>query len=123
MALSKMELGRKGEDVALQHLKKNKFKLLIANYRNDFGEIDLIVSKKRELHFVEVKTRSSVEFGHPEEAVTAKKQAKIKQVAQVFLSDPMNRKYQDFDIYLDVISVMCDEYVAAFDVKHLINAF
>lgn len=84
--LSKKILGQHGEKLALDHLKKQGYKLVEKNYRTPYGEADLIV-RRDELVFVEVKTRSSDLFGTPAESVDHRKQEKYRRIAQFwFLS-------------------------------------
>ena len=68
-------LGRRGEEIAARHLRRIGFKVLYRNYRAPRGgEVDLVCRDGATLVFVEVKTRSSGEFGAPAEAVTRSKQ-------------------------------------------------
>jgi putative endonuclease len=69
----KKVLGRKGEKLVEEFLKKQGCKIIKRNYRTPFGEADLIVQDGDELAFVEVKTRSSDVYGSPAEAVTRQK--------------------------------------------------
>ena len=70
-------LGKFGESEAEHYLKKKRYKILEKNYRGRLGEIDIIAEKKKEIIFVEVKTRKSDKFGKPYEAVDFRKQRKI----------------------------------------------
>lgn len=63
----KTEIGRKGENLAAEFLAKQGFEIAARNYRFGHGEIDLIVKRDDWLLFVEVKTRSSYDYGHPED--------------------------------------------------------
>lgn len=98
--LNKMT-GQCGEDAACEYLKKKKYKILERNYKNVFGEIDIIVANKNTLVFVEVKTRSSQKFGTPAQAVNYTKKQKIVKTAMGYLSEMPT----DLDIRFDVIEV------------------
>jgi len=74
-------LGRYGEDVATRHLRDAGFVVLERNWRCAVGEIDIVALDGDTLVVCEVKTRSSVEFGSPLEAVTARKAARLAQLA------------------------------------------
>ncbi len=93
--------GRLGEDAAAEYLKSNGYKILKCNYKNKMGEIDIIASKGEDLVFVEVKTRSSAEFGTPAQAVTYyKKQRIINSAKWYMMTNP-----SDFNIRFDIIEV------------------
>ena len=78
-------LGRIGENKAIKHLKKLGYKILEKNFKTKLGEIDIIAEDKETLVFIEVKTRSSLSFGAPSEAVNRKKQEKYFLVAEEYL--------------------------------------
>lgn len=78
---AKDELGKRGEKLAADHLIASGFDIVECNWRCPQGEIDLVATEGGELVFVEVKTRSSVAFGHPLEAVTVKKLARLRRLA------------------------------------------
>ena len=105
-----------GETLAVNFLKKQGYKILQQNYKNKIGEIDIICfnKKENEIIFVEVKSRSSYEFGLPSEAVDFAKQQKIIKTAQVFLTknNLLNAK-----IRFDVIEVVNKE------INHIKYAF
>ncbi|MET4582056.1 putative endonuclease [Conyzicola nivalis] len=78
---AKDELGRRGEDLAADFLAAGGMQLVERNWRCSQGEIDLVVRDGDELVFVEVKTRSSLGFGHPLEAITVQKLARLRRLA------------------------------------------
>ena len=106
--------GIKGEILAKNFLKQNRYKILESNYTTPVGEIDLIVQKKNLIVFVEVKERTSINFGFPREAVTPHKQNKIKQVATIYLK--YNNLMQN-EIRFDVVEILNDK------IEHIQNAF
>ncbi|MDW7760999.1 MAG: YraN family protein [Acidobacteriota bacterium] len=83
--LSRLELGRAGEDAAVRHLEQSGYQILTRGFRMFRGEIDIIARDGETLVFVEVKTRTSEDFGRPEDAVTRSKQAQIRKIAQGYL--------------------------------------
>lgn len=78
---AKDELGARGEAIAARFLEHAGFTILERNWRCAQGEIDVVARIGRELVFVEVKTRSSIAFGHPLEAITAPKLARLRRLA------------------------------------------
>ncbi len=81
----KIKKGNEGEALAAQYLIDKGYKLLERNYRFKRSEIDLIVEKNNCLVFVEVKLRTSIAFGYPEEFVSEKKAAKIMEGAEQYI--------------------------------------
>lgn len=79
-------LGRWGESLAAEYLRKKRYTPVAANYRCRMGEIDLVVENREYLVFVEVKLRKSSAFASAMEYVDHRKQEKIKQTALLFLS-------------------------------------
>ena len=79
-------LGQEGERLAADYLAKNGYRIIERNYRYHRNEIDIIARHKKTLCFVEVKTRSSSEKGHPADAVTAIKQKEIIKAARAYLA-------------------------------------
>jgi putative endonuclease len=78
---AKDTLGRRGEDLAAVYFGDRGYRLIARNWRCSQGEIDLIAERDGALVFVEVKTRSSTAFGHPFEAITAEKMARLRRLA------------------------------------------
>jgi putative endonuclease len=81
----KIKKGNEGEALAAQHLINKGYRLSERNYRFKRSEIDLIVQKDNCLVFVEVKLRTSIAFGYPEEFVSEKKAAKIMEGAEQYI--------------------------------------
>jgi putative endonuclease len=81
----KQKFGEQGETLAAKRLKKAGYKIIETNYRTRLGEIDIIAKDKDTIVFVEVKSRRSVKFGNPKQAVTLRKQKKISMVALYYL--------------------------------------
>lgn len=79
--------GAWGEALTAEYLRKKHYQILASGYRCRFGEIDLIARKGRTVCFVEVKLRSSVQFGLPREAVTAVKRERLRKTALYYLSE------------------------------------
>ena len=77
----KDELGRRGEQVAAEWLQENGYTLIDRNWRCPSGELDLVLRRGTTMVFAEVKTRSSLTFGHPFEAITSRKAARLRRLA------------------------------------------
>jgi putative endonuclease len=80
-----LEIGRKGEDLAADWLAHRGFTVLHRNWRHGRYEVDIIAGRGEVLHFVEVKTRRSSNYGHPEESVSRKKIEHMLQGAAAWL--------------------------------------
>lgn len=85
MSNQNQTLGKWGEELAAKYLANKGYSILSANYRTRYGEIDLVTEHLGIIIFVEVKTRSSTQFGFPEEAVTPKKQQHLVHAAELYL--------------------------------------
>ncbi len=75
--MKKQQLGKAGEELACRLLKKQGYHLLEKNYRCRHGEIDIVARHKNTLVFVEVRGKSGVSFGSPEESVTGLKRQRL----------------------------------------------
>lgn len=91
-------LGRWGEALAADHLRRAGYQLLAANWRSRFGEIDLIAADREYLCFVEVKLRKSAAFGGAGEFVDRHKQDKLRLTAELYLSQHPTRLQPRFDV-------------------------
>lgn len=84
---AKDDLGARGETLATDHLISAGLEILDRNWRCSQGELDIVARERDELVFVEVKTRSSVLFGHPFESITATKLARLRRLAAAWCDD------------------------------------
>jgi putative endonuclease len=113
--------GAWGERVAADYLAKKRYKLVAANYRCRFGEVDLIVQNRTHLVFVEVKLRKNASFAAAREYVDLRKQEKIRTTAALYLSQNPTKLQPRFD----VIEVYAPEGIktARPEIIHLEDAF
>lgn len=99
---SNKEIGNKGEKIATEFLINNGYKILEKNFSCSQGEIDIIAKDKKEIVFVEVKTRTNTKFGLPAEAVNKVKQKHIYNSAKYYVH--INNLYNEF-IRFDIIEI------------------
>ncbi len=119
MSKARINLGKKGEDLAAAFLQKKGFQIVIRNYRKKIGEVDIIAKDKQTLVFIEVKTRSSLLFGKPFEAVTTNKQAQLNRIALEYMT---RNKLLEQAARFDVISILIPKNGKA-EIEHLQNCF
>lgn len=96
-------LGNKGEILAREFLVHHGCTIIDHNFRSRYGEIDLIVRKKKAYRFVEVKSRSTHDFGVPQESVVTRKQKKIRKTALIWLTQ--RHLPLDSEIHFDVLAI------------------
>ena len=108
--------GDKAENQAAKFLKSKGYKILHKNYSTTLGEIDIIAHHIDTLVFVEVKARSSTDFGNPSEFVGEYKQRRIAKTACQFLS---RHQIRGANVRFDVIEV----YLTDNKIEHIENAF
>lgn len=113
-------LGKEGEDIAVDFLAKSGYRIVQRNYKNKLGEVDIIARDKGTLAFIEVKTRTSLAFGYPQEAITAAKQRQLNKVALSYL-----KQYNllQSSARFDIVSILLDNGHRAPEVSIIKNAF
>ncbi|WP_457269134.1 YraN family protein [Pedobacter sp. UYEF25] len=112
------DLGRRGEELAKVYLQNEGYEILDENWEFGKAEIDLIVYKDKIMVFVEVKTRSSRNFGNPEDFVTVSKQKQM-EIASTEYIELMEHKN---DIRFDVIAILFNKD-KTYNLKHIEDAF
>lgn len=110
------ETGRRSERLACRYLRKKGFRLIERNYRSGRHEIDLVMRDGDTTVFVEVKARSSTDFGRPAEFVTAAKRRFLLLAAEAYL---LENRLSGRPARFDVIEV----YLPKQDIVHIENAF
>lgn len=111
----KQELGKLGENRAVEHLKSIGYKVLERNWRWLKAEIDIIALNREELVFVEVKTRENNQFGEPEEFVSEKQQKMIINAAHQYITS----KDLDQEARFDIVAITQNP----FNLHHIQEAF
>ena len=111
------QLGKKGEQLAVDFLLKNGYDIVERNYRFDKAEVDIIAKQKDTLAIVEVKTRSTIDFGNPQDFVKPKQiQRLVKAVDEYVTTNDL-----DVEVRFDIIAIVKER--KGFSIEHLENAF
>ncbi len=111
------ELGKKGEQLAVDYLLKNNYAIVERNYRFDQAEVDIIAKQKDILAIIEVKTRSTSDFGDPQDFVKPKQiQRLVKAVDEYVTENDL-----DVEVRFDIIAIV--KSGKSYNIEHLENAF
>ena len=111
------ELGKKGEQLAADFLIKKGYDIVERNYRFEKAEVDIIAQLKKTLAIVEVKTRSTVDFGNPQDFVKPKQiKNLVKAVDEYVIVNDL-----DVEVRFDIIAIV--KQGKGFDIEHLEDAF
>jgi putative endonuclease len=116
-------LGQAGEDLALAHLERLGYELVVRNHRTRWGEIDLVVHDGKVLVFVEVKTRRASRTGRgPWEALHERKQIQVRRMAAAFLAE-VDERPRATELRFDAVGVVIDARGRLVRLDHLEAAF
>ncbi len=111
------ELGKQGENLAVEFLQQNGYEILDTNWVFQKAEIDIIATKNNILAVIEVKTRSSIDFGLPQDFVKPKKiQLLLKAINQY-----VETKKIEYDIRFDIIAIHKTNTIC--NIEHIEDAF
>lgn len=111
------ELGKFGEELAVEFLQKNGYAILETNWTFQKAEIDIIAQKDNTVAVVEVKTRSSIEYGLPQDFVKPKKiQLLVKAVNEYIVSNEI-----DSEVRFDIIAIYKED--KTYKIDHIEDAF
>jgi putative endonuclease len=116
--MRRIRTGRRGEDLAAAYLQERGYRIVARNYRCLFGEADIIARDGETLVFVEVKSRKSETFGHPQEAVGIAKQKKLSRISLCYIQE---KRLEICEARFDVIAVKLSPEGARIDL--IPNAF
>ena len=117
-------LGQEGERLAADYLVKKGYRIIKRNYRYHRNEIDIIALNHRTLCFIEVKTRSTAEKGHPADAVTLLKQREIIKAARAYLAfSGEDERDCRFDVVTVRVKRMGENPLSSCVIEHFPDAF
>ena len=111
------ELGKKGEELAIEYLRLKEYEILEINYRYQKAEVDIIAKRGDLLIAAEVKTRSTPEFGNPQDFVKPKQ---IKQLVKA-VNHYVEESGLDVDVRFDIIAIIKNK--AGERIEHIQDAF
>lgn len=115
------DLGKLGEDLAVEHLEENDYIICNRNYVFQKAEIDIIAQKDSILAIIEVKTRSNVDFGAPQDFVKPKKIQLLIKAVNAYINDREKDFPEDIEIRFDIIGIQ--KKGESFAIEHLTDAF
>ncbi|AFV03148.1 Endonuclease [Dehalobacter sp. UNSWDHB] len=111
--MNKRQLGQRGEDMALEHIKEAGLNIIQRNYRCPKGEIDIIARDGKTIVFIEVRLRSSNSRGSAEESIGLWKIQRLKSIASYYLLEQHYRQWPQ--IRFDVFAINMAEGVPEFN--------
>ena len=111
------ELGKKGEQLAVDFLLSNGYTIIERNYRFEKAEVDIIAQKEDVLAIVEVKTRSTADFGNPQDFVKPKQ---IKNLIKA-VDEYVTENQLDVEVRFDIIAIVKNG--KTYEIEHIQDAF
>jgi putative endonuclease len=117
-------IGRRGEDLAAEHLSRRGFEIVERNYRTRWGELDIVASDGRTIVFCEVKARRAASASGlpPFASLHGRKRARVRAMASQWLADRADRPYAAL-LRFDAIGVWIDAAGRLVRLEHLEGAF
>jgi len=112
------EVGKWGEEVAARHLQDKGYKIVARHFTHRIGEIDIVASKAGRIIFVEVRTKTSLRYGRPEESVGWHKQERLRRTANVYM---LKQKLGNVPYQIDFLAVLYDPLHKETKIRHLEN--
>lgn len=113
-----LHTGRHGERLAKEFLAQKGYAILEQNWRYKRDEVDIIAGKNGLIIFLEVKTRTGIGFGHPEEFVTIAKEKNLERASAAYIEE----KNHQGEIRFDIISITFDKQ-GRHEIYHIEDAF
>jgi putative endonuclease len=116
----KKSLGQRGEDAASRFLKRLGYRIVARGLDSRFGELDIVAVDGRTVVFVEVKTRSSTDAGHPADAIDQLKEKRMTQAALAYLKA---HRLLEHSARFDVVAITWPEQLKQPVIEHFQSAF
>lgn len=115
--------GKRGEEIALNYLIEKGYILIEINYENKLGEIDLIMTNKDILIFIEVKLKVGDKYGSPEEMISNFKLRQIRKIAEIYLvlNPLVKNKFQKYRI--DAVCIVMEDFNNIGRIRHYENLY
>ncbi|MFD2517566.1 YraN family protein [Salinimicrobium flavum] len=111
------ELGKEGEELAVAFLVEQGYKIVVRNFRYQKAEVDIIARKQNVLAVIEVKTRSTPDFGDPQDFVKKKQINQLVKAIDFFVND----HELDVNVRFDIVAIIKNK--AGTRIEHLEDAF
>lgn len=111
------QLGKIGEQLAMDFLLEKGYEIMKRNYRFDKAEVDIIAKKEQTLAIVEVKTRSTSDFGNPQDFLKPKQIQRIVRAVDEYVT----KNKLDVEVRFDIIAIVKGKN--GFSIEHFENAF
>ncbi|OGK23323.1 hypothetical protein A3F58_02510 [Candidatus Roizmanbacteria bacterium RIFCSPHIGHO2_12_FULL_37_9b] len=118
--LHNIDIGKRGESIAKEFLRKKGYQILEQNFYTRWGEIDIIAKKNKTITFFEVKTRIGDNKGKPYESVGPAKIRRLYRPIQYFL---LQNNLKNYKLSLDVISIVLNEGLSIEKINHFENVY
>lgn len=112
------KIGDLGEKIAADYLQRKGYELLDQHYITRYGELDLVMSDAGSIVFIEVKTRTSVNFGMPEISITPEKIEKVQNAALLWLQAHPDAPD---DCRIEALAIVLDQHSQVRDIHHFLN--
>ena len=113
-------LGKIGETIATRYFQQKNFEIIETNFYTKWGEVDIVAKKNNVWHFIEVKTRTNLSRGRPEEAITRYKYQRAKRAMLIYLrkKNLMNVLYQ-----IDALAILYNTQTNQARIRYFPNIF
>lgn len=119
MTKIRQQVGQKGEEAASKYLKELGYSIVETNYRCKLGEIDIIARDGKMVVIVEVRTKTGLAFGRPEESINREKARKLHRLALQYIQ---SNYHQDIPSRIDLVAVMIERNSGLVkDIRHIKN--
>ena len=113
-------LGKIGETIAMRYLQKKNFEIIESNFFTKWGEIDVVAKKDNKFHFIEVKTRTNLDHGRPEAAITRRKIQKTRRAVLIYLRQ---KKLENLLYQIDALAILYNNQTNQASVRYFPNIF
>lgn len=109
--------GQLAEDIAADFLKNKGYQIIIRNFHNRFGEIDIIALDGSDLVFAEVKAKKGINYGKPEDMINARKLQRIMRMAEIYMNG------ETIPCRIDVIAITLSQTNEILTLNHYENVW